>query len=152
MILLISISTWILYQRNLSVKDTEANASRAEVWREGLLHQVDSASLVPGDVVQVKEGYRIPADLIIVESNGMMVNNAELTGESDEVLRSPGDSCENIFESRNVAFCGTLCARGEGTGVVFRTGKNTMKGSILSLEETNEEVPESSHTKTIENF
>lgn len=48
-----------------------------------------ASSLVPGDVVRVKDGENIPADLIIIYSNEMKVSNASLTGESEELLRDP---------------------------------------------------------------
>ena len=64
----------------------------------------------------------------MIESNEMKVNNSSLTGESEDLLRVPGESTKNIFESKNVAFFGTLCTAGEGFGIVFKTGDNTVIG------------------------
>lgn len=78
-------------------------------------------------------GDNIPADVIIIQSNEMKVNNASLTGESEELLRNPENRTRNIFESGNVAFFGTACTNGSGVGVVFKTGDNTVIGQIASL-------------------
>ena len=91
---------------------------------------------MPGDIVEVSLGDNIPADLIIVKSNEMKVNNASLTGESEELLRVPDESARNIFETPNVAFFGTACTNGSGTGVVFKTGDHTVIGQIASLAQT----------------
>ena len=65
----------------------------------------------------------------------MKVNNASLTGESEELLRVPfpKEPQRNIFEAANVAFFGTACTNGSGTGLVFKTGDNTVIGQIASL-------------------
>jgi magnesium-transporting ATPase (P-type) len=52
----------------------------------------------------------------------MKVNNASLTGESEDILRLPEEKTKNIFESPNVAFFGTSCTNGSGIGIVFKTG------------------------------
>ena len=111
---------------------------KAMVWRDGKKKEVNAKELVPGDVVEVNLGDNIPADLVIVKSNEMKVNNASLTGESEELLRVPDESAKNIFESPNVAFFGTACTNGSGTGVVFKTGDNTVIGQIASLAQTAE--------------
>ena len=68
----------------------------------------------------------------------MKVNNASLTGESEELLRNPEQKAKNIFESHNVGFFGTACTNGSGTGVVFKTGDNTVIGQIASLAQSAE--------------
>ena len=98
------------------------------VWRNGIKKEIAAKDLVPGDIVEVNLGDNIPADLIIIKSNEMKVNNASLTGESEELLRVPEESTRNIFESPNVAFFGTACTNGSGTGIVFKTGDNTVIG------------------------
>ena len=108
------------------------------VWRNGIKREMAAKDLVPGDIVEVNIGDNIPADLIIIKSNEMKVNNASLTGESEELLRIPEESTRNIFESPNVAFFGTACTNGSGTGLVFKTGDNTVIGQIASLAQTAE--------------
>jgi sodium/potassium-transporting ATPase subunit alpha len=111
---------------------------RATVWREGKKKEINAKELVPGDVVEVNLGDNIPADLVIIKSNEMKVNNASLTGESEELLRVPEENARNIFESPNVGFFGTACTNGSGTGVVFKTGDHTVIGQIASLAQTAE--------------
>ena len=104
-----------------------------QVIRDGQLQEKESATLVPGDIVEVKGGDQVPADLILFATNEMKVNNASLTGEAEELLRSKDERNENVFESANVAFFGTNCTNGLGTGIVFRTGDNTAIGLIAGL-------------------
>jgi len=104
------------------------------VIREGKSTQVDAKLIVPGDIVQVKTGENIPCDIVICKSNEMKVNNASLTGESEDIQIDPDSApCKNIFESKNVAFFGTQCTAGEGTGICFKTGDNTVIGQIANL-------------------
>jgi len=104
---------------------------------------VNAADLVPGDIVDIGTGDNIPADVVIIKCNEMKVNNASLTGESEELLRNPAEKAKNIFESPNVAFFGTACTNGTGTGIVFKTGDNTVIGQIANLAQsaTSDETP-----------
>jgi len=64
----------------------------------------------------------------------MKVNNASLTGESEDILIDPSAKpTPNIFESKNVGFFGTQCTAGEGTGICFKTGDRTVIGQIANL-------------------
>jgi sodium/potassium-transporting ATPase subunit alpha len=101
---------------------------KTSVWRGGIKREIAAKDLVPGDIVEINIGDNIPADVIIIKSNEMKVNNASLTGESEELLRVPEESTRNIFESPNVAFFGTACTNGSGTGIVFKTGDNSVIG------------------------
>lgn len=98
--------------------------------------EIDSKELVPGDIVDIQLGDNIPADVIIIKSSEMKVNNSSLTGESEELLRVPEEKTTNIFESPNVAFFGTACVNGSGTGIVFKTGDSTVIGQIANLAES----------------
>lgn len=93
---------------------------------------------MPGDIVEVKGGDLVPADLILFEANEMKVNNASLTGEAEELLRIANEVHENVFESPNVAFFGTNCTNGKGKGIVFRTGDDTAIGRIANLTDSAE--------------
>ena len=70
---------------------------------------------------------------ILMQASEMKVNNASLTGESEDLLRDPSKKTRNIFESSNVAFFGTSCTAGVGIGIVFKTGDNTVIGQIANL-------------------
>jgi len=106
----------------------------AYVIRDGREHKIDAKHIVPGDIVKVKGGENIPCDICLFKSNEMKVNNASLTGESEDILIDPDlEPVANIFETKNVAFFGTQCTAGEGTGVCFRTGDATVIGQIANL-------------------
>lgn len=106
--------------------------------RNGEWGKVESRLLVPGDIIQLKGGDNIPADVILYSANEMKVNNASLTGESEDLLRDKDGKLANVFESPNVAFFGTMCTAGIGEGVVFRTGDNSCIGRIATLTQSAE--------------
>jgi len=107
---------------------------RATVIRDGQVGSIDAKEIVPGDIVVVKGGENIPCDICIFQSNEMKVNNASLTGESEDMFIDPDlEPVENIFETKNVAFFGTSCTAGEGYGICFRIGDNTVIGQIANL-------------------
>lgn len=66
--------------------------------------------------------------MIIIKSTEMKVNNSSLTGESEELLRVVDEKNKNIFETANVGFFGTACVNGNGVGIVFKTGDDTVIG------------------------
>jgi Ca2+-transporting ATPase len=88
---------------------------RATVVRDGEQQTIDAKQIVPGDIVVVKGGENIPCDVCVFQANEMKVNNASLTGESEDIFIDPDLApVENIFETKNVAFFGTSCTAGEG--------------------------------------
>ena len=104
------------------------------VIRDGKEGLIMSTKVVPGDLLSIKEGQRIPADIRIILSNGMKVDNSSLTGEIEALSRS--DKCDQpdkILETKNVAFFGTLCKQGTGKGIVFNIGDDTVIGSIAGM-------------------
>jgi sodium/potassium-transporting ATPase subunit alpha len=111
---------------------------KATVYRDGKKKEVNSATLVVGDIVEISNGSNIPADIVIIRCSEMKVNNASLTGESEDILRSAEEFNKNIFESANVAFFGTFCTNGQGVGIVFKTGDNTVIGQIANLAQSAE--------------
>lgn len=104
------------------------------VTRNGEKIEIDAIMLVPGDLVDVTAGDKIPADLYCVTANNYKVDNASLTGESEPVKRKPGASSEDLpLESHNLSFYGTLVVSGNSKGVVIRTGDTTVIGKIAKL-------------------
>ena len=101
---------------------------------------LESTLLVPGDLVKLKAGARIPADVRIIEANnGLKVDNSSLTGETEPLSRSV--ECTNQkapLETKNLAFFGTTCADGTGKGIVINTGDRTVIGAIAKLTNTTE--------------
>ncbi len=110
---------------------------RVEVRREGRTLEVSAAELVPGDVVLLAEGAKVPADCRIVEAWGVRVNLATLTGESRPKARSsdPDDTADPLA-ARCLLLAGTLIVSGECSAVVYATGMRTEFGRIAHLTQT----------------
>ncbi|KAF7692623.1 sodium/potassium-transporting ATPase subunit alpha-2 isoform X1 [Silurus meridionalis] len=106
---------------------------QALVIREGEKKQINAEEVVLGDLVEIKGGDRIPADLRIISSSSCKVDNSSLTGESEPQTRSPDCTHENPLESRNIGFFSTNCVEGTACGIVIATGDRTVMGRIASL-------------------
>ncbi|CAN8195164.1 unnamed protein product [Coccothraustes coccothraustes] len=106
---------------------------QALVVRNGEKMSINAEGVVVGDLVEVKGGDRIPADLRIISAHGCKVDNSSLTGESEPQTRSPDFSHENPLETRNIAFFSTNCVEGTARGIVISTGDRTVMGRIASL-------------------
>lgn len=107
--------------------------NNVKVYRDGELSVLPADELVPGDVISLMAGDKVPADVRIVSAAGLFVDNSMLTGESIPVDRDgEGDPLEgkSIVNSRNLLFAGTTITGGEATAIVYATGKNTQIGNI----------------------
>ena len=92
---------------------------------------------MPGDVVVVSTGANIPADLVLYKANELKVNNASLTGESEDIQLDPSkEPNDNILETKNVCFFGTSCTAGDGIGICIKIGDDTFIGQIANLAST----------------
>ncbi|MBI4137861.1 MAG: HAD-IC family P-type ATPase [Candidatus Sungbacteria bacterium] len=109
--------------------------TRARVQRAGREREIDAAELVPGDVIRVSQGDRIPADGRILFANNLEVDESILTGESALVAKKeqPVDVGTPLAERSSMAFSGTLAAQGFADVVVTSTGSLTEFGKIASL-------------------
>lgn len=108
---------------------------KARVRRDGRARQVDGDRLVPGDCVLLDEGDMVPADLRLLESSSLQVNESALTGESVPVSKTDGamsEAEENLppADQNNMAFMGTAVTAGRAEGVVVATGRRTQLGQI----------------------
>jgi sodium/potassium-transporting ATPase subunit alpha len=101
--------------------------------RAGIEQEVAADQLVPGDLIVLREGDRVPADVRMVESRDLMVNNAPLTGESIPLNLTAEAVDKPIVESENLGFAGCAVLRGSGRGVVFATGFRSQFGRIAML-------------------
>ncbi|XP_047561416.1 sodium/potassium-transporting ATPase subunit alpha-4 isoform X2 [Lutra lutra] len=106
---------------------------QALVIRGGEKMQIDVEDVVVGDLVEVKGGDQIPADIRLIYSQGCKVDNSSLTGESEPQTRSPEFTHENPLETRNICFFSTNCVEGTARGIVIATGDSTVMGRIASL-------------------
>jgi magnesium-transporting ATPase (P-type) len=116
----------------------------ARVIRAGQDLTVSASELVPGDILILAEGDRIPADARVIEEFGLRVNNATLTGEAMPARKS-GDASlrEDLteIERPNLIFAGTTVVAGTGRAVVYVTGMSTQFGRIANLTHTIPEAP-----------
>jgi sodium/potassium-transporting ATPase subunit alpha len=101
--------------------------------RNGERKTLKAEELVVGDLIDVKFGDRVPADIRVLKANGFKVDNSSLTGESEPQPRSPDYTNENPLETRNIAFFSTNAVEGTCSGIVIRTGDRTVMGRIANL-------------------
>jgi magnesium-transporting ATPase (P-type) len=113
-------------------------ASEATVLRGGQRRTVTAAELVPGDLVLLASGDRVPADLRLVRSRSLRIDESALTGESVPVDKgeAPVDETTSLAERTSVAYSGTTVTYGQGSGVVVATGTLTELGRIGGLVES----------------
>merc|ERR1712055_832790 len=101
--------------------------------RGGEKVNIKAEELTIGDVVEIKFGDRIPADVRVIEARGFKVDNSSLTGESEPQSRSPDFTNENPLETKNLAFFSTNAVEGTCVGIVVHIGDNTVMGRIAGL-------------------
>jgi len=106
---------------------------QVEVRRDGARKEIAADEIVPGDVVMLAEGDKVPADLRLLEASDIRVNNSALTGEAEPMPRATAPSNGEIITSPNIAFAGTSVVSGTGMGIVFATGMRTELGRIAQL-------------------
>ncbi|KAL2102808.1 hypothetical protein ACEWY4_001976 [Coilia grayii] len=106
---------------------------QALVIRDGEKKSINAEEVVAGDLVEVKGGDRIPADLRVISAQGCKVDNSSLTGESEPQTRTPDFSNDNPLETRNIVFFSTNCVEGTAQGIVINTGDRTVMGRIATL-------------------
>lgn len=114
----------------------------AKVIRDGELHKITVKEIVPGDVIFLEEGDRVPADARLIEAHDLWTNNVPLTGESEPQPRNiePVTAVEKAYlYSPNLVFMSTSVAKGQGKAVVYATGMATQFGRIASLTQTIQE-------------
>jgi sodium/potassium-transporting ATPase subunit alpha len=125
--------------------------AKIELLRDGKRMELLSREVVPGDIIYLHEGDKIPADGRLIEENSLKIDHSALTGESEPQLRKLVPTHDNILESRNMVFSGTLVQSGNGAALVYGTGMNTQLGKIAQLTKTTEEV-ESPLRKELNHF
>ncbi len=105
------------------------------VLRNGKKQEIDSAYLVPGDIVYLSQGDKVGADIRLIEVNNFQVDESLLTGESLPVIKTTEiDKNTNSKENmKNIAYAGTTVVKGRGVGLVISTGINTEIGKIATL-------------------
>ncbi len=107
-----------------------------QVLRDGVFKDIRTYQLVPGDIIQVESGHAVPADLRLLETVNLRIQEAVLTGETESVEKHTvalaGDDLP-LWEHSNMAYMGTLITQGRGLALVVATGMNTELGKIADL-------------------
>ena len=109
---------------------------QANVIRDGQTVTILRREIVCGDIVEIKAGDEIPADLRIIQADGIKVNNSYLTGES-EYQALDGDVADSgtpLLDTTNMAFAMTSCVEGSARGIVVRCGQDTISGKVMHLQ------------------
>jgi len=111
------------------------SSPQCSVLRDGSVKNIDSDQLVPGDIVYLTTGDVVPADLRLLESNDLKVNEMLLTGESEDVSKKWNAKVRGSTKltQDNMVFSSTTVAAGNAIGAVVETGMNTRVGSIAKL-------------------
>lgn len=144
-------------QESKATKALEALAkmtvTEARVLRSGEIQKIPSVELVPGDIVLLQSGDKVPADLRLIRCRDLQIDESTLTGESAPVQKGarqlPAET--PLADRRNLAFSSTLATYGQARGVVFATGAKTEVGRISTLVST-ADVLETPLTRKIAGF
>ena len=117
--------------RSLSRHD----AQKVDVHRVNRTTRIDASQLVPGDVVSLAEGEKVPADIRLIRSANLRVDEAQLTGESLPISKQTDalTGTKEMYEQTNMLFQGSFVVSGTGTGVVVATGNQTEFGNLAML-------------------
>ncbi|MEM4755819.1 MAG: HAD-IC family P-type ATPase [Candidatus Woesearchaeota archaeon] len=127
------------------------------VIRNGVEKEIDVKELVPGDLIVLQEGSKVPADARVIEEHLLKVDHAALTGESEPQLRTTYPTHHHPLKSRNMVFSGTLVQSGTGKAIIVATGDRTEMGKIAQLthnvkEETSKIRKELAHFVNVISF
>ena len=109
------------------------SAPKANVMRDGRVQEIDAEQLVPGDILVIAEGDRIPADSRLIEALNLEIDESALTGESNPVVKQSEiltDATLTVADKKNMVFMNTVITRGRGTAIVVETGMLTEIGLI----------------------
>ncbi|XP_026667920.1 sodium/potassium-transporting ATPase subunit alpha-like [Ceratina calcarata] len=129
------LSAYIQESKNIKVMESfkKMVPTFATVIRGGKKLRIVTERIVPGDLVYIQNGDKVPADVRIIECRGLRVENSSITGESEPEARTNYPTDDNPLESSNVAFFSSFAVDGEGMGIVLATGDRTMIGRLAGL-------------------
>lgn len=110
-----------------------------KVMRDGIIKEIPSEEIVPGDILILREGDKVPADARLIESINLLINDALITGESTAKHKNHQKFEGEYLKSPNIVFAGSFVEKGIGKAVVFASAMSTELGKIAHL---TKEVPE----------
>ena len=137
-IVLTANATFGYWQENRAEQAMDAlkkmSSAMTKVLRTGGVVEIPADDLVPGDIVQLEIGAKVPADMRLVDLDDLSIDESTLTGESEPVekITSPVDSDALLADRTNMAYKGTTVTNGRAQGVVVATGMRTQLGLIAS--------------------
>lgn len=105
----------------------------ASVFRGAEVREIDAEAVVPGDIVWLEAGFRVPADVRLLQARGLEIDESALTGESLPVTKDrswQGGAGIPMSDQKNMAWAGTTVVRGRGKGIVVATGSRTAIGQL----------------------
>jgi len=139
-LVIMAVSAVIYYVQRFSteriLRSLQAHTAQdVDVLRDGKYVSLDTTLLVPGDIIQLSEGEKIPADARVLMANSVRADEALLTGESAPVSKQtePLDGEREVYEQSNMLFQGSFIVSGEVTAVVVATGNDTEFGQLAAL-------------------
>lgn len=106
---------------------------RASVERDGEVREIDASRVVPGDILWLESGNRVPADVRLLDAHGLEIDESLLTGESLPVAKDPRATLEAatpVADRRNMAFAGSMIVRGRARGLTVGTATGTAVGQL----------------------
>ncbi|CAF0722465.1 unnamed protein product [Didymodactylos carnosus] len=109
---------------------------QVDVKREGEWERINSEDLVRGDIIHVRGGDRVAADIRIVHSPGLLVDNSIITKDADPAPKSADFTSDNALETNNLLLCGTSVTHGSAIGIVVKTAQHTLLGKVCNTTES----------------
>jgi Ca2+-transporting ATPase len=134
---LVLVEVWNEYRAKRSIAALKNLASpTATALRNGRIEEAATSQLVPGDIILLKPGQRVPADARLIEAFGLEVDEASLSGESFPIAKDattvlPVDAKAN--EQKNMIFAGTVVTKGQAKALITATGANTELGRVAGI-------------------
>ena len=156
-LVIMAVSALIFYVQKFSTERIlrslqKHSAQQVEVIRHGETMVIDASRLVPGDIIKLSEGDKVPADIRLTIADAVRVDEAVLTGESVPVSKSIDTLGERkeVYEQTNMLFQGSFIIAGQATGVVVFTGNKTEFGRIAALTKKSPDASRSPVQKKID--
>ena len=120
------------------LNDIQKNGTRYKVIRNGSPNDLTTDDILVGDLIKINYGDIMPADLILIEGNGIKMDESSLTGESDAVKKMVFEECieernNNLKPHSPFILSGTNCIEGNGMGIVIAVGEHSQKGIIKRI-------------------
>ncbi|HRC28198.1 MAG TPA: cation-transporting P-type ATPase [Candidatus Saccharimonas sp.] len=139
-LIIISISAGIYYVQRFSteriLRSLQAHTKLVvRVYRKGIVTEIDAIALVPGDIILLEEGDKVPADARLVQVQSLRVDESQLTGESLAITKNIDTLAadKEIYEQSNMVFQGSFIIGGTAQAIVTLTGNNTEFGRLAEL-------------------